>query len=352
VNPAGALGLAALLAACGHSAPFATVPERGAGPVTPGDPARLTHNPLRVVNYASDGASIVFLRVDDPAVRYPPHHLPRSDAAEQCVALLPSTGGSATWQHCNRSAGRGDSVNHILEAALGPDGRLLYTEFTGAPGWGAAMPVRWQLDLRVLDTADHASSRTLLPLYRDRFGIAVVPPDSINWLTGLHWLGASRFVANGSHVKPDLHLELDVQAVVLGTLTADGATLRRLHAVDPGRAWTVAPGHLLMAVAPTLEVAVIDVQGDRVLRTGAVPESGTRALVAMGCSAATCWLVTRRHDTATWETWQVDPHTAAPVLRGTRAVTVEGRMLLSPASPDALVLGNDALFLVEGLLAP
>src|SRR5690606_24976504 len=83
-----ALAVGAALTSCDHSLPGAATLDRGQGPVSEGTPARLTHNPVTVAGYAVDGRGIIIRRPDSPAVNRPvgDRHLPRSDAAEACVA--------------------------------------------------------------------------------------------------------------------------------------------------------------------------------------------------------------------------------------------------------------------------
>lgn len=344
-----ALASIATLTGCDHSLPPTATLDRGQGPVSEGAPTRLTHNRVTVSGYAVDGRAIIIRRPDSPAVLRPvgTRYLPRQDASEACVAILPPEGGSATWQYCNRSAGRGDSINNILDAALAPDGRVLFTEFTGAPGWSAA-PVRWQLDLRIVDTADFASARTILPLYRDRIGIPVVPADSINWLSGIRWVGRDRFVATGGHVKPDIHLEIAWKGVVVGTIGEGTATFRRLGSITaPTRYAVTSAGTLLTVDVGGLRV--IDLAADRTLAAAPLPDGSPEAV---GCTAAECWVVTRSLDGTEWQTWSVDPRTAGPTAARTTPVTVEGTLFLSPAGRDAIVQGEAALFRIEGLIAP
>lgn len=344
-----ALAVGAALTSCDHSLPGAATLDRGQGPVSEGTPARLTHNPVTVAGYAVDGRGIIIRRPDSPAVNRPvgDRHLPRPDAAEACVAILPPTGGSATWQYCNRAAGRGDSINNVLDAALATDGRVLFTEFTGAREW-LAVPVRWQLDLRIVDTADHASARTILPLYRDRVGIPTVPADSINWLSGLRWVDGNRFVATGANVKPDIHLEIAWKGVVLGTIADGTASFRRLASITAPARYAVTP-NITLLTANEAGLRVIDLAQDRVIASAALPGG---IPVAVGCTATGCWLVTRSPSGSEWQSWSIDPLTAVPTLARTTPVSVEGALFLSPAGGEAVVAGENALFRIEGLIAP
>lgn len=110
------LPLLAVLA-CEHTNPFVTQVETTSGPFVPGDPVRLTYNP-GVDAYASwlpGGASILYTteRFDQPN-------------AEQCLAVIPASGGTITRQVCASPTAVVDSQITLVEAVEDRDGRLVY----------------------------------------------------------------------------------------------------------------------------------------------------------------------------------------------------------------------------------
>jgi hypothetical protein len=120
---------AVLLSACGHAEPFGSTPERNEGPLTPGNPAQITHNVFQDVrpSWLPDGSGILYTFQKSPV-----------ENSDQCLAILPPDGGTHLAQLCSNSVGHLDSTEVYRSSAISTTGQLAYsyaqsTQFQLAP---------------------------------------------------------------------------------------------------------------------------------------------------------------------------------------------------------------------------
>src|SRR6266699_6734275 len=111
------VGLALILAGCGHSAPPAA-PESGSSqPFAGGSPRRPTF-------HLGDDRAPVWLP-DGSGLLYSFQRLDRPDR-DRCLWLLPPAGGRLERTLCDETPAAADSTNVLTEPAPSVDGRLAY----------------------------------------------------------------------------------------------------------------------------------------------------------------------------------------------------------------------------------
>jgi hypothetical protein len=180
----GAVWLAAALVACEHTAPFTPAAYTPTGPLGPGPSVRLTYNPgadLAPV-WLPGGASILYIaeRVD------------RLDR-DQCLATMPSAGGSIARYVCHTSA-PDDSVNAFERPALAVDGRIAYVRASAHRLPVRPVPPDAQA-LVVATLADPNDATVLRPL------AYTAPSGRIHQgIANVGWLSPNRLVYLGQRV--------------------------------------------------------------------------------------------------------------------------------------------------------
>ena len=175
--------LAALVLGCSHADPFDTGVTDLDGPMQPGNPARLTLNPLRDQNatWLPDGSAILYTFEANAAHNF-----------DRCLALLPRGGGTRR-ELCSTSAGHVDSTEVYGPSAVSDSGRLVYAFTQSVPG----RQIPNHKELRVATLADPQTFEVLHPL---PFGIDGFGIDSV---LEVHWLGANRVVYLGTFGIPN-----------------------------------------------------------------------------------------------------------------------------------------------------
>lgn len=120
------IGLAGVVLACDHTAPFATGGAMNVGPSSQTYPRRLTFNLGDDRDPFVHGDTTAYSRLD-----------PEHSSWDRCLALLPTDGGTIIAQYCPPL--EANTVNAWLEPALSPDGsRIAFlwqrgSEITAAP---------------------------------------------------------------------------------------------------------------------------------------------------------------------------------------------------------------------------
>lgn len=174
---------ALLLLGCDHAGPFAGGVSDLDGPMQPGNPARLTFNPLRDRNasWLPDGSAILYTFEANAAQNF-----------DRCLALL-QRGGGTRHELCSTSAGHLDSTEVYGPSAVSNSGLLVYSFTQSVPG--RQIPNR--KELRVATLADPQTFEVLhpLPFSIDGFGI-----DSVK---DVRWLDANRVVYLGAYGIPN-----------------------------------------------------------------------------------------------------------------------------------------------------
>lgn len=174
------LALCLALAACTHGEQFA-VPDYGTDTAhLPGMPLRLTYNPGTDydASWLPDGSAIL----------YTAEQQWREDN-DECLAVLPPSGGRATRVLCENATVTRDSTNQWIAAAASPGGRLAYMRTSRRIA--AANPLTSELFLARLDSAGgvgrvHLRTFTV-PEFRPLLGVS-----------DLTWLGEQALVYRGN----------------------------------------------------------------------------------------------------------------------------------------------------------
>jgi hypothetical protein len=173
-----ALGLA--LVSCSHGERFA-VPDYGSDvPLAPGAPLRLTYSagPDYDASWLPDGSAVLYTSAQ-----------PWRDDDDECLAVLPPSGGQADRVLCENATVTRDSTNQWIAAAASPGGRLAYMRTSRRIG--AANPLTSELFLARLDSAgglgrSHVGTFTV-PEFRPFLGVS-----------NLTWLGENALVYRGN----------------------------------------------------------------------------------------------------------------------------------------------------------
>jgi len=176
--------LLCLLAAigCGHSDPFPPADNGSTGPFDPTPPVQLTLN-------VGQDRDPVWLP-DGSGVLYSLQHLDRRDP-DQCLAVIPSGGGTRTREKCYADDAARDSVNVIRDQALSAGGRLAWVA-EGTP-LGRTDPAFAGIRIGSLSPADRGIEVRSLPY--------PAPNGTVHTTaTHLGWLGEDTLVYVGLDV--------------------------------------------------------------------------------------------------------------------------------------------------------
>ena len=167
--------LALATAGCGHTTPFPITGYSSTTPFAPGNPTRLTFSPGldTRASWLPDGSAFLYTQ----------QQLGRTDR-DQCLVLMPRSGGSTTRTICTDTDGAGDSTNVFLAPAVATNGRLAYVRTSTVANFGRKTP-----DYGAVVWATYADP---LP------GTQIVPlpyfsPDSqtVTFASDLHWTDAT-----------------------------------------------------------------------------------------------------------------------------------------------------------------
>ena len=351
--------MALFLLGCGHSEPFVTSGLQELGPLVPGPEARIAGG--GGMTWTEDGAGLTYFYSSGcysyaPFVnrmRYPPESVFIAG-----IALLPSTGGSVKWERCELGApfitGSDSSVS-IPSAAMGSGGRLLYVERISARLHGDGhdhFPAYYHVDLFLGDSSRPLNtSSKLLTLFRERTGVATVPPAGINLLTRLAWAGRDGFIGEGYQFQPDgsqVYLGL-----IRGTIASNSAALAAIPGTADTHRWTLAEsGTSVVFADDSLILRREAFTGGAVTVVGTIPPGARRNIIDVSCREALCLVLTNEDAIfppriSTF--WTVSLSTGAVTLLRTDQKTYSSAKL-SPGSNVVLVGESDGMHLFSELL--
>jgi hypothetical protein len=201
-----------LLAGCGHTEPFGSVPVGSDQPFDPTPPVRLTLNqgPDRGAAWLPDGSGII----------YSTQQLGRRDH-DVCLALIPAGGGSQRRLTCDLTPAGGDSTDAIETPAPSVDGRLAFiavgSRINAIPPGGSAISVS-----SLADPANRTTVRTV-PY--------TIPGERLHsGASQLRWLSPTTLLYLGERVE---YRHRCVSCVEWDTLTS-GLDATLLDLTQPG----------------------------------------------------------------------------------------------------------------------
>ncbi|MES1259208.1 MAG: hypothetical protein ABUL71_01340 [Gemmatimonadota bacterium] len=353
-----------VVAAC-HSDPFEPPRYGSDGAFAAGPAERLTFTPTNqdgvsfaasVPQWADGAAGIIYsfsprphqigeatvLRCVITCVRV------AADPRDQCVAMLPPTGGSAYWYLCEDRPFQTDSTNILTNATLNSAGELLYIEMTGRIDINA--PLAHHADLWLGNPERIADRRHMLTLYHDIVGRVDTSQSVINWVSEIQWSGTRAFYALGQlkvSGLPDSTI-----AVVRGDIGASGATLSPI-AATLRKAYThmavIEHGAAILVSDTTPVLRRVSLATGATTAFATMPIDTTGRALAISCRPDACALLTRDGPSSSrpthWDIWRIDLASAAitPLRSYSRAI---GGSVLSPSSGDLVIVDGKDLFLL------
>jgi hypothetical protein len=337
---AAAVALAALAAAC-HTDPFAAGAYGATGPYrTVQGEGQLTTGGGSLLDYTPDGSGIAI-------------------AEGLCAYRLPAAGGSAVWTYCIPNVGPNpvvglDSAVRIPAEALSSRNRLVFSRMAGPVSKGTPWPYPAEYNDK-LWIRDSSGLREVLQLYRDSIGHALVPPDSINWVSNAEWIDDSDLFVVAANLSPAAvitqfgiaHGIVNSQPFTL-TLVPGTATARLYAPFDQGREVIFADTGLVLWTVPT--------DGGPVSPAGTVPVASHRAILGLSCTATDCAILTAQNSTGptgnvtrTSTLWHFDPGTGSLVeIREffPYPYPVPSGLTLSPADGDVAFQQGGQVYLL------
>lgn len=269
------LGLLLLVAACGHSEPFATAPTASDGPFSDAAPIRLTYNTSTdsSLSLTQDGQGMLYL------------HTTQAGTGDRCVGLLPLTGGTRRWELCDTRAQMADSANSFSAPAVSTDGRLLYVQGVSRRGLASVSRARlWLAD-------------TSMPFVRrEIFSFpANIAGRGFSWLADAQWTGPDAFVARAGLLDAVQNCAGNCPwdttfvgaGVVRGTITPAGATLAFVPGAETALAYSLAEqGSTLVVLSSASTLVRVPIGGGTPVLLPALPTPGT--ITGIGCHLSAC----------------------------------------------------------------
>jgi hypothetical protein len=328
-----------LVSAC-HSAPFVTGEYGAPGPYrTVAGEEQLTTGGESLLDYTPDGQGIAV-------------------APGLCTIRLPATGGSGVWTYCVPGAPR-DSGIVVPTRALASQNRLAYSRAVGPVNSNPQDPWPFPTDYdAMLWLLDSSGVRPIMQLYRASIGHAVVPADSINWVTNAKWADDSTlFVVAGNLSPADLLTQF---GIAHGVVDSHPFSL----AVVPGTATVrlyspAAHGAELVFADTGLVLWKVATNGGPVTLAGNLPPGNARSISGLSCAATACTILTQEDSVErngnilrTATLWHLDPD--AGTIMAVRdfsplALPVPSSISLSSADGDvALQQGSQVYLLPHG----
>lgn len=216
--PARLLGGLCLLAACGHTEPFATADETSDGPFTDAVPIRLTHAEGADLHpaWSVDGSAIVYSYRRGTVDR------------DRCLGVLPAGGGTRRAEVCTlplEGEGVRDAYTH---AALDGEGRLVFNRHASGPTVPAPQAGEF-----LVTRADSVGGRQRV------FPLMATPPGAAapwEYLLTPAWAGPGRVIALGAQQavgtwlpfvsSPPTPFDTTVRASLLVELLVDETPVR------------------------------------------------------------------------------------------------------------------------------
>lgn len=162
------IGLAGVVLACDHTAPFATGGATDVGPFSPTYPRRLTFNLGDDRDPSVHGDTTVYSRLD-----------PEHSSLDRCLALLPTAGGTIIAEYCPPLDTT--AVNAWLEPALSPDGsQIAFLWQRGSPV--TAAPSSDTLVVAPVDDPGHPTLRRKIDSLDNASGHLLLYPQKPTWV--------------------------------------------------------------------------------------------------------------------------------------------------------------------------
>ncbi len=351
--------LALLIVACSHSEPFVLGSYRETGPLVPGPEARIAGGG----SWTEDGGGILFVA---GCYGYPSFeqrkYYPYNIVDIIGIAMLPASGGSVVWERCELGypfIGSVDSVARFTAAALGKGGSLLFVEFVGPRPTCTACDyyaIFYHSELYLADSGQPLNTRRkLATLFRESVGHPVVPPEAINQLTRLAWVGKDTFVAEASNLNPN-RISTPL-GLARGLVTADSALLTVIPGTANTHRWSVAEAGVAVVFSEdSLTLQRVPFAGGTVTALAAIPAGGRRHIDDVSCRGDLCLVLSSEDTTtATGQLKRVSAFWTVSVATGTVALLRADQKLyssakLSPTSNVVLVGENDGMHLFSELL--
>lgn len=327
--------------ACGHTEPFVTSPSGAQGPITPPPDRQLMVDPFHSnrsgeFEWANDGSGILIFTPRPFEVLYDFPLFPdgeRYDEVDNCLGLLPPGGGSMTVQICDRRLSHFHDLIDVFEtAAVGEGGRLLYVESSRSSR--TISPLALEADLWLGSIYEpFLSRRHLFTLYRDDNGHPTVPPDAINWLTELRWIGRDTFLAKGHNRHPDT--TLTAFGIVRGAITGDTTSLTLLPGTRAINRYSPAEGgSSIIYEKPGMVLASMAISGGAERIVATIPTAPSRSISSLSCQLRLCLVLTSEAGNTVSTLWRVSVVTGQVTLE--RTFTEFGVPEIARLSPDGL----------------
>jgi hypothetical protein len=339
--------LSLIAAGCDHASPFDEGPLGAIGPRTPGPEARLDLTD-RSASWTEDGKGFLYTRTCFG--RSPP--LGGSPIAS--IVLRPAHGGSATWELCegvNSFRTERDSAAEFSAPALGADGRLLYVECVWPGISDLTCTNAGHMTLWLGDSARNFSRRRKIrDLYHAGPGLPPDPPNVVNHLTAITWVGPDAFIGIGANLNAfagDRTL-----GVVYGT-TGVSPSLELLPGTSGVAISSAAESNRTLVFSrDSQNIERMPIRGGTATHVAVVPLFIDRRIVALSCRAEFCLVLTTEGGSggdarSTFWSLSLNSGLIAP-LRTVSGAASSAR--LSPSSNAVLVARADALYLFTDLL--
>ena len=207
---------------CEHTTPFSFDKDVSTTPLQKGDPVRLTYNPGldTRASWLPDGSAFLYTQ----------EQLGRPDR-DQCIAVMPGTGGTITRLVCADSDVAADSVNVLLAPAVSPEGRLAYLRTSTLANRGRPTPDRAGVVLATYAAPQPGTVIQSLPYFS---------PDSqpVDMVSDIHWAAGSVLFYLADHFQI---VCLNMSCTVADT-SLTGLEVDRIVLAPSGPILTAVPG--------------------------------------------------------------------------------------------------------------
>jgi len=207
---------------CEHTTPFSFDNDVSTTPFQKGDPARLTFNPGldTRASWLPDGSAFLFTE----------EQTGRPDR-DQCIAVMPGTGGTITRTICADSDVAADSVNVFLAPAVSSEGRLAYLRTSTLANRGRPTQDHAAVVLATYTAPQPGTVIQSLPYFS---------PDSqpVDVVSDIHWAAGSVLFFLADHFQI---ICLNLSCTVADT-SLTGLEIDRIVLAPSGPILTAVPG--------------------------------------------------------------------------------------------------------------
>lgn len=223
------IGLSLALVACSHDEPFTPHDTSLTIPLVAGPPFRLAYTPggASTPAFLPEAGSIIYAYVEGES----------RQQNDQCLGIMPVTGGTLTSRICNAGVFSSDSTDTFAWPAVSPGGQLAYLRSTRPIS--AQADVLSRLVYAQLASPDSFTTAQLLP-YQGADAFYAAAAD-------LAWLGEDRiaFLGLTDVTIPSGGSFINVRSghdVLVATLGADGTTVTPVTGTTRATSVTAGPG--------------------------------------------------------------------------------------------------------------